>query len=85
MSGSLVRRAVATASSAALALGVAVALPTTASAATFDAFGAAAYASYVRVGDVASSGKTSYLSMCTPKTGYENNNNTAALDLDDVV
>ena len=37
----------------------------------------AASATYVRVGDVASSGKSSYLSMCTSKIGHENTNNAA--------
>ncbi|HEY5821516.1 MAG TPA: choice-of-anchor P family protein [Propionibacteriaceae bacterium] len=81
MSRLTVRRTLAAVTTSVLALGFLAAVPISADAATYQAFGASAYGSQVKVGNLVSSGKTSYLSMCTTDDSYTKTNKTAAASL----
>lgn len=75
------RRALLAAGSAAVTAALAVTVPAPALAAAPIAFGGSAYGSTARVGSTANSGKTSYVTLCTTRTGKTGTNRTAAVTL----
>jgi len=78
---STTRRTLAILTSTALASTLTLALPDLAEAATHTSFGGSVYGSTVKVGTLASSGKTSYVPMCTSKSDYTRAANAAGLNL----
>lgn len=74
------RRLLVATGTSTVALALAVTAPASALASTHTAFGGSAYGSTVAVGSLATSGTTSYTTLCTTRTGEVARNNTAAVD-----
>jgi hypothetical protein len=84
MSFAFSRRRLTAAGSATLAVTAALVMPAAAQAATPFAYGGSAYGSIVKVGDLAETGKSSYVPMCTTVSGRVGTNHAAGLDVDQI-
>jgi hypothetical protein len=81
MSSRVGRRALAALTSLVVAGGIAVALPTSAEAVTYRAYGASTYGTSAKFGNVLTLGRTANQPMCTTRPGITRTNTTASSDL----